>query len=267
MKVVFITGDHRRHEYLVSKFSKLFSKILWFKQKRNKIKKVKKYKHKSNLQKLYEKHLDLLDKSEKKYFKIKKYNEKKIKVINIEQNQLNELSVLDEIKKFKPVCLITFGCKKLKKKYFSLNIKYLLNIHGGLSPWYRGSITNFWPSYLLEPNFTGVTLHHLSDKIDGGNILFQTAIKPNKNDGIQDNHCKAILNFCKFIPNKFAKILKKKKKEIGFKQLSSGRIWTHKMWNPSLLDLIYKKYNNKINKYWIENNLKKYRKPYLKNVC
>jgi len=39
------------------------------------------------------------------------------------------------------------------------------------------------------------------------------------------------------------------------------------MWNPSLLDLIYKKYNNKINKYWIENNLKKYRKPYLKNVC
>jgi hypothetical protein len=31
------------------------------------------------------------------------------------------------------------------------------NIHGGLSPWYRGAITHFWPSYMLEPQLTGMS--------------------------------------------------------------------------------------------------------------
>ena len=44
MKIVFITGDHLRHEYLVSCFSKHFDDVLWVKQKRKKIDNLENYK-------------------------------------------------------------------------------------------------------------------------------------------------------------------------------------------------------------------------------
>ena len=53
---------------------------------------------------------------------------------------------------------------------------------------------------MLEPQFTGMTLHFTSSKIDGGDIIFQTSIDLDEKDGIQDNHCKAVINFCKIIP-------------------------------------------------------------------
>ena len=37
----------------------------------------------------------------------------------------------------------------------------------------------------------------------------------------------------------------------GIKNKTDGRIWTNRMWGP--LNLIYKVYNDKINKYCVEN--------------
>jgi methionyl-tRNA formyltransferase len=266
MKIVFITGDHLRHEYLVSCFSKYFKNVLWIKQKRKKIDEVEKYKIDHILNKIYKKHLNLLKKSEKKYFKIKK-TLNNINVINITENQINSKYVKQKINFFKPNCLISYGCKKFNDNFLKLRIKHMFNVHGGLSPWYRGVITNFWPTYLLEPQFTGMTLHFISNKIDGGDVLFQTSINPKEEDGIQDNHCNAVINFCKIIPKKLSKVLNSKKKILGIKQISSGRIWTKSMWNPHHLNLVYKTFNNKINKYCKSKNINVLRKPKLLNIC
>ena len=88
MKIVFITGDHLRHEYLVSSFSKYFDDVLWIKQRRKKIDKIENYKLDTKLKKIYKRHLDLLKKSEQKYFKFKT-NYKKMNLINISENQIN----------------------------------------------------------------------------------------------------------------------------------------------------------------------------------
>ena len=44
-----------------------------------------------------------------------------------------------------------------------------------LSPWYKGTATHFWPSYFLEPEFTGVAIHELSKKIDSGPLVHQVS--------------------------------------------------------------------------------------------
>ncbi len=266
MKIVFITGDHLRHEYLVSCFSKHFDDVLWVKQKRKKIDNLENYKIDTKVKNIYKRHLNLLKKSEKKYFKFKK-NYKKINLINISENQINSKYLKKKIKLFKPTCLISYGCKKFSDDFLKLKIKYFFNVHGGLSPWYRGAITNFWPTYMLEPQFTGMTLHFTSSKIDGGDIIFQTSIDLDEKDGIQDNHCKAVINFCKIIPKKLNKILKGKKRITGIKQSSSGRIWTKNMWNPHHLNLIYKTYNNQVNRYCKSKNINVFRKPKLLNIC
>jgi methionyl-tRNA formyltransferase len=47
----------------------------------------------------------------------------------------------------------------------------MINLHTGLSPWYRGSDTIFWPLHDGRPDKVGVTVHRLDPGIDSGAIL------------------------------------------------------------------------------------------------
>jgi methionyl-tRNA formyltransferase len=47
-----------------------------------------------------------------------------------------------------------------------------LNIHMGVSPYYRGSSTNFWAMYDRRPDLVGATIHLLSKGLDSGPMLF-----------------------------------------------------------------------------------------------
>ena len=265
MKAVFITGNHQRHEYVVNEFSKIFKSILWVKQLREGLI-IESKQNKGIIKKINTTHFKKRFFAEKKYFKIKRKSLITTEILNIKKNEINSLKVKKIIKTFKPNCIITFGCGMLDENYSKLGIKYLLNIHGGLSPWYKGAITNFWPTYMLEPQFTGMTMHHITSKIDGGNILFQTGINLNKKDGINDNSCKAVVNFCKIVPKKLLKVFKNKKKNKGLKQKVSGRVWTKKMWTSHHLLPIYQLHRDKINEYCIKHKLNT-SKPKLLNVC
>lgn len=47
-----------------------------------------------------------------------------------------------------------------------------LNIHMGISPYYRGSSCNFWALYDYKPSYVGATIHMLSKGLDSGDMLF-----------------------------------------------------------------------------------------------
>jgi Formyl transferase len=49
--------------------------------------------------------------------------------------------------------------------------KRAVNIHMGLSPYYRGSSCNFWALHDRRPAFVGATIHYLSSGLDSGPIL------------------------------------------------------------------------------------------------
>jgi hypothetical protein len=49
--------------------------------------------------------------------------------------------------------------------------KSALNIHMGLSPFYRGSSCNFWAMFDKRPEYVGATVHLLSKGLDSGPIL------------------------------------------------------------------------------------------------
>jgi methionyl-tRNA formyltransferase len=42
----------------------------------------------------------------------------------------------------------------------------------GVSPFYRGSSTNFWAMYDRRPEYVGATIHLLSSGLDSGPMLF-----------------------------------------------------------------------------------------------
>ena len=100
--------------------------------------------------------------------------------------------------------------------------------------------------------------------IDAGDIIHQYVSDLNPKDGIHQNACRLVKNFSDSFPKLLNIKIKQKKNFLGTKHKTSGRIWTNKMWSPLHLKIIYDVYEDKINKYCLEN--KKIIKPIVKSI-
>lgn len=67
------------------------------------------------------------------------------------------------------VCL--FGTSILQTPWLAGFPGKIVNLHLGLSPWYRGSATLFWPFADSAVEFLGTTIHLAVEKVDAGAIL------------------------------------------------------------------------------------------------
>jgi folate-dependent phosphoribosylglycinamide formyltransferase PurN len=76
-------------------------------------------------------------------------------------------AILDEDQ---PDVIVVYGTLIIRPNIFNKARIITLNMHTGLSPWYRGDSTLFWPVYYDEPDKLGVTVHQLVESIDGGAI-------------------------------------------------------------------------------------------------
>ena len=67
------------------------------------------------------------------------------------------------------VCL--FGTSILNKRWIDFYKDRIINLHLGLSPFYKGSATLFWPFVNEELEYLGTTIHLAEEKVDSGKIL------------------------------------------------------------------------------------------------
>lgn len=67
-----------------------------------------------------------------------------------------------------------------------------LNLHTGLSPYYRGGLTNFWPFIENDYGYFGVTVHKLSTGIDSGDIVNSDRVLLVPDDTFPEINCRAI---------------------------------------------------------------------------
>lgn len=91
----------------------------------------------------------------------------------IPKGAVNDDSVAQAIKDLRPDILVAYGCSLIKTDLLHEFQGRFLNVHLGLSPYYRGSGTNFWPLVENEPEFVGATFMHIDEGIDTGNIIHQ----------------------------------------------------------------------------------------------
>ena len=92
----------------------------------------------------------------------------------VEKNLLNEdKNLQDHINSCEPDVIVSYGCSIIREPLLSKYDGRFINIHLGLSPYYKGSGTNFWPLVNNEPEFLGVTYMYINNLIDGGNIIHQ----------------------------------------------------------------------------------------------
>lgn len=70
-----------------------------------------------------------------------------------------------------PDVVLVFGTGILRAPFIEAFAGRIINLHLGLSPYYRGAGTNFWPLVNREPEYVGATIHYLDAGIDTGPIL------------------------------------------------------------------------------------------------
>lgn len=88
---------------------------------------------------------------------------------------------------------LVFGTGILREPFLSAFQGRILNIHLGLSPYYRGAGTNFWPLVNREPEYVGATIHYLDAGIDTGPILAHARPAIDRRDGPHDIGNKTIV--------------------------------------------------------------------------
>jgi methionyl-tRNA formyltransferase len=93
----------------------------------------------------------------------------------------------------RPDVVLVFGTGLLKAPLIGAFDGRILNIHLGLSPYYRGAGTNFWPLVNREPEYCGATIHFLDGGVDSGPIVLHVRPEISSGDGPHDIGNKTIV--------------------------------------------------------------------------
>jgi methionyl-tRNA formyltransferase len=85
-----------------------------------------------------------------------------------------------------PDVVLVFGTQILKDEIIEAFDGRIINLHLGLSPYYRGAGTNFWPLVNREPECVGATIHYLDRGVDSGAIIAHVRPAVRATDGPHD---------------------------------------------------------------------------------
>ena len=173
MKITLFTSNQRRHNYLINVLSRICEKLFVIQEDSKTPDEIVpvNYTSSKNISNYFEK----VDFAQKKVFynyDIKNFKDK-VKIFNILSGNLNEISLKKMNDFFKSDIYVVFGSSYIKNELVDFLIKKkAINIHMGISPFYRGTDCNFWALFDGNPHLVGSTVHLLSKGLDSGPILY-----------------------------------------------------------------------------------------------
>ncbi len=89
--------------------------------------------------------------------------------------------------------VLVYGTGLIKQPLIDRFHDRMINMHLGLSPYYRGNAANFYPLVNEEPEFVGATIHMIDPGIDTGPILHHARPDITAADMPHTVGCKTIL--------------------------------------------------------------------------
>jgi len=89
----------------------------------------------------------------------------------IEVPHINHPDVVKLAEELKPDLIAVFGTSLIRGELLHKGRLGMVNLHGGLSPEYRGADCTFWALYNAEPEKIGCTLHYIDAGIDTGLLV------------------------------------------------------------------------------------------------
>ena len=111
--------------------------------------------------------------AEEQVFGQPRFVPEKVRNLPIKMGDLNQLSMEVLGPALESDVYVVFGASYIKGPLCEFLVERgTLNIHMGISPFYRGSSTNFWAMYDRRPEYVGATIHRLTAGLDSGPMLY-----------------------------------------------------------------------------------------------
>ncbi|MDY6828011.1 MAG: formyl transferase [Pseudomonadota bacterium] len=95
---------------------------------------------------------------------------------------INHPDLVERIRALDPDLIAVFGTSLIKGDLLTLGRLGIVNLHGGLSPHYRGADCTFWALHNGEPEQVGCTLHFINAGIDTGDLIAHVCPEVRPND-------------------------------------------------------------------------------------
>lgn len=177
-KIIILTGSELRHQYfrkIVPYYVPVLASFCEMTEGRLDVRFTEDHVHRTN-------HLLDRAKSEVEFFKewTPEWEEKNVRFIPY--GAINSPEIVKEIEGLNPDLIVCYGCSIIKEPLLSKFSGRILNVHLGLSPYYRGSGTNYWALVNNEPEAVGATFMYMDAGIDTGEIIHQRRAEILKGD-------------------------------------------------------------------------------------
>ncbi len=102
----------------------------------------------------------------------------------------NEEACVERLTQLGPDVLIVLGTSILREPLLSLPRRHLLNIHGGIVPYYRNVHSDFWAWHNQDLKHIGTSIIHLDAGIDTGDLALQDTVDVQPDDTLMAVKCK-----------------------------------------------------------------------------
>ena len=130
-------------------------------------------------------------------------------------DNINSKKSIQILKSWKPDVIVSLSFDQiLNKKVIEIPKIAALNMHPGLLPKYRGIWPNFWKLHNRE-KYAGVTIHHIAEEVDAGEIIAQMKFPIKEKDSKVSLYLKSAHHGSKLL----AKTLAKMKQGVKIKPL------------------------------------------------
>ena len=262
IKVIILTGNELRHKYFrikVSSDSKI-NVIATFCEgtEHSLFERTYKNLNSSSIEKF---HVTARDQSEKDFFQQNlDFTNDQSNPIFIKKGQINDQEIVSKIVKLKPDLLVCYGSSIIKSDLLKKFKRKFLNVHLGLSPYYRGSGTNVWPMINDEIHMVGATYMYIDQGIDTGEIIHQIRAKFFLGDSPHSIGNRLI----KDMTDSYCKIIKRFKllsKEI--QPVAKGKLYLRKDFDKNACKILYQNFQNGMVENYLQSNLSMETLPYI----
>jgi hypothetical protein len=171
MKITIFTSNHKRHNYLINLLAEIADELFVIQESRTLFPGINTGIYK--VSPIIETYFNKVSFAEEQIFGNQYINAKQIKLISLAMGDLNlyPIHLLSDF--LKSDLYIVFGASFIQGELANKLIKEnAINIHMGVSPYYRGADCNFWALKDNNPHLVGATIHKLSEGLDSGDILY-----------------------------------------------------------------------------------------------
>ena len=173
MKITLFTSNKNRHNYLINLLSEISDELCVIQECGTIFPGILPGHYQTSP--IMKKYFENVNNAQSRLFGNSYVNNKKknIKILTMLSGDLNQCSMNLLSDFLKSDVYVVFGSSYIKGELlnFLINQK-AINIHAGISPYYRGTDCNFWALFDDNPHLVGATIHLLSKGLDSGPMLY-----------------------------------------------------------------------------------------------